>query len=104
LRIIVFISTGSKRFRSRVEIKIPSCRRARSCPASNQQFVGEDAQAVHCRGFDSQYDWAERNWLAAMTPRERKLGRCKITLRPNQHQYASRTITVLARVGFQNFF
>ena len=73
-------------------------------PLLNQQFVGENAQAIDCRGFHSQNDWAERDRLAAVTTRERKLCRREIAFGPNKHQYASRTITVLARIGFQNFF
>src|SRR5215510_5382960 len=70
----------------------------------HEQFVGENAQAVHCRGFHSQDDWAESNWLTSVTPRERKLCRSEVTLRSNEHQYVSRTITVFGRIGFKNFF
>ena len=43
--------------------------------------------AVNCRRLHSQNDWSERNWLAAVTARERKLCRSEVAFRPNEHQY-----------------
>src|SRR6476660_6636529 len=68
----------------------------------NQQFVGENTQAIDCRGFYSKDDWTERDRLTAVPTRERYLCGSEVTLRPNEHQYASRTSAVLVRIGFQS--
>jgi len=70
----------------------------------DQKLVRENAQAIDCRCFDSQNDWAKRDRLAAVATRQRKLRRGKIALGPHEHQYASGAISVLAQVHFQNAF
>ena len=62
----------------------------------DQQFVGENTQAIDRCGFHSQDDRAERNRLAAVTTRERKFCRSEIAFGPNEHQDTARTMLMLA--------
>jgi len=68
----------------------------------NQQFVGENTQAIDRCGFHSQDDRAERNWLAAMTTRERKFRGCEIAFWPNKHQDPARRTLMFIRVVCEN--
>ena len=51
----------------------------------SQQFVGKNAEAVDRRGFDTQDDGTERNWMAAVTSREGKFRWREIAFRPDKH-------------------
>jgi hypothetical protein len=69
----------------------------------DQQFVGENAQAIDCCGFHSQDDWTERNWLAAVTTRERKFRGREIAFGSNKHQDTASTMLMLTRIICENF-
>ena len=75
---------------------------AASIRSLNQQFVRENAQAIDCRRFDSQNNWAKRDWLATVTARELKLRRGEIAFGPDQHQDAAGTMLMLTRIIGEN--
>ena len=68
----------------------------------DQQFIGENAQAIDRCGFHSQDDRAERNWLAAVTTRERKFRGREIAFGPDKHQDTARRTLMLIRVVCEN--
>src|SRR3954451_5306542 len=94
---------GSSKSQQLVEPK-GSADTSRTRKLRHQQFVRENTQAINCRGFYSQNDGTECDRLTCVTTRQRKLSRSEVAFRPYKHQYASRTITMFARIGFQNSF